>query len=334
MKDELRLALNQIGAAQASGEAPRDILKQVLDYLSELPPSRVTTADFEIAREARLWPDIRRPGLIWPNVPDRSASTLLRRQPEMAWLFIFHRDGYQREAALNLLSGSAPSPFLLAAIAWRLNDWVPQVRRAARRAFSRIVLATPLATLAAVVPFFVLQTRSWLRWEPESAMLPGQMLARPDVVEALGQWFLSATSGPVGQTLQLMLQHEHFDSLLPILSKRAVLPTVRGIALRTLIQREATWQVGFEREWIDKVFGLSRRVPVFHRRQVQSPGTWEHYIEDGLHDRSVMVRRIAADALSRDPHRYPRLEEALQWMARDRSSAIRARAEFLARQDV
>ena len=51
--------------------------------------------------------------------------------PGLRYLFIFHGDETIREAALGKIVSGLPSPFLFAAIAWRLNDRALPVRRAA-----------------------------------------------------------------------------------------------------------------------------------------------------------------------------------------------------------
>ena len=332
MKDDLRSALNAVAAAQNKGRVPWEVLAHALQCLSELQAGQVGKLEAVIAREAALWPRFGPAAPAWRPIFDRSASSSLRAQPELAWLFIFHRDGHQREAALNLLVTAAPSPFLLAAVIWRLNDWVPQVRGAARRAFRRVMPASPLSAIVALAPFLVIQTRSWLRWDSEDAANIDQLLTRPDVVEALAQWLSTATNGRVAQTLQLMLRNDALDRFLPALAAGAILPTVRATALRTLIEERATWRIGFEIEWVDKVFGKSRPIPVLEHRPISRPGTWEEYVEQGLNDRAVSVRRIAADALSKSPRAFPRLREAVVEMASDPSSSIRARADFLLRQ--
>ena len=58
--------------------------------------------------------------------------TLRDRRLPIPWLDLCHGDGYLREKALRSLREGAPNGFLLAMVLRRLNDWVPQVRAAAR----------------------------------------------------------------------------------------------------------------------------------------------------------------------------------------------------------
>lgn len=65
--------------------------------------------------------------------------------------YLAHYDGYLREAALVRATELA-SPELLPAVTARLNDWVPQVRRAAKNAILTIAPALPAAALLALLP--------------------------------------------------------------------------------------------------------------------------------------------------------------------------------------
>ena len=50
------------------------------------------------------------------------------------WLDLVNGDGRLRERTLRTLTGAAPNGFFFAMATRRLNDWVPQVRAAAREA--------------------------------------------------------------------------------------------------------------------------------------------------------------------------------------------------------
>src|SRR5689334_18209446 len=98
-------------------------LKEVLDELAELPPEAIVRASNEIATGAGLgrWLSQNTPIRVVPrgrfgfSLPlswkvfafDRvkddppSERDLLKINPDYAWLFLFHRDGHIREAALR-----------------------------------------------------------------------------------------------------------------------------------------------------------------------------------------------------------------------------------------
>ena len=84
-----------------------------------------------------------------------SDQELLEINHDYAWLFLFHPNGYVREAALDSLNNPPTSPFFFAALAWRLNDWVPAVRQAAQRCAERVLYRTA-ADVAATAALYLL----------------------------------------------------------------------------------------------------------------------------------------------------------------------------------
>jgi hypothetical protein len=121
-------------------------LREILTEISVLPADAVVRASREIASCARLgwWQPERLPLQVvpggyarrllsclrnfltrsWPFSRSWSEQVLLGQNPDIAWLFLFHPSGYVRQAALDCISDPPNSPFYLAALVWRLNDWV------------------------------------------------------------------------------------------------------------------------------------------------------------------------------------------------------------------
>lgn len=60
----------------------------------------------------------------------------------VTWLDLISWDGYRREKALRALSGAAPNTFFFSLAVRRLNDWVPEVRKAARDKLPDIARST------------------------------------------------------------------------------------------------------------------------------------------------------------------------------------------------
>jgi hypothetical protein len=94
-----------------------------------------------------------------------------------------HPDGRIREAAIVRLADSQHS-IVLAVLAIRAVDWVPQVRERARRALERRLVDSPRACLVVVAPIaFALRARregSWLAERIERALRDGP----PEALEA------------------------------------------------------------------------------------------------------------------------------------------------------
>src|SRR5688500_1724358 len=176
LSTDLRSALLTAGIEIEHRGLQPATLQHVLSLLDGLPPADAARADAQIAYAARLyrprpsvWGTFGLIGTRWvPGVP--GAEHLL----------LFHRRGHAREEALERLTGGLRSPFFVVAVACRLNDWVPQVRRAARRCAERTFPLTEPAFLAEASIALVDRRQSWRRWSDEAAVLDA-MMARADV---------------------------------------------------------------------------------------------------------------------------------------------------------
>ena len=139
----------------------------------------------------------------------------------------------------------------------------------------------------------------------------------------------AATAGSMGALLRHMLRGPEVDRHLPDLSAHAILPSVRSVALRTLIEGRASWPEGYERKWIDKSHGLSRRVTRFGERALPDAPSPGPLIAQGARDRSPVVRRVAASGLIRHRDSLGNVADIIQLLALDSSRAVRERIEFL-----
>jgi hypothetical protein len=260
----------------------------------------------------------------------RSEQSLMNKDQDYAWFFLFHRSGYIREAALWHVSAPPKSPFFFAALALRLNDWVAQVRQAAKRCFKRISdeVATNVAADAAL--YLIERRFVWGRWRDEVSILD-LVFARDDVLAALAKRLETRPTGSLATCLRHALRYSGIDRHLPQLAATAVQPAVRAVAYQCLISGKATWPAGFEWAWVDKVYGLRRRIPKLETRTVERVRPTGDYVEEGIRDKSPFVRRIVADGLIAMRSQIPDEEALVAHLAMDRSPAVRSRADFLLR---
>lgn len=325
-------ALAEVGAKLERGDRIGSELETVLDLLASVSPEQVTRAEAEIVAAA----DLNR----WSPPPSLETSSFFRttdrkqllQTPKLKYLFLFHRNGHLREAALMKLSEGLPNSFLFAAVAWRLNDWAKPVRQAAARCARQCFpLTSPEVVARAAVALLVRQT-SWRRWGEERELLD-QAFARTDVAEHLSDTLIRSVTGPMPSVLRHALRTPALDPCLDRIAHEAVQPQVRAVALDTLIQGRSEWPSGYGWQWVDKSMGLGHRVTAFGHRTLTVAVARRKLIALGVRDRSAAVRRVALDGVMRHLPRTPEGREHAALLAADRSASVRERAEFILREE-
>ncbi|MGH6752577.1 MAG: hypothetical protein ACREDP_10440 [Bradyrhizobium sp.] len=309
-----------------------DELKDVLSEISALPANVIVPASREIATAIRFGWWREQNGFLLSPLFGRASSTpqLLKNNADYAWLFLFHPSGYARETALDSIDTPPTSSFFFSALAWRLNDWVPPVRQAAERCVKR-VLHRIAAEIAANGALYLLDRRLvWGRWSDEPEVLDS-VFSREDVIAALAVQLRERSTGPLATCLRNTFRYPNVDEHLPRLAAAAVQPSVRAVAYQCLIFGKASWSVGFEWAWIDKVYGLRKRVPILTTRDVRRIRPAADLIREAVDDESPFVRRVAADALIAVRSQLPDEEALIARLANDPSSAIRSRADYMLR---
>jgi hypothetical protein len=332
LNPHLVLALTALVREMPRGPAMA-ALEAVLSALAATPVRKIAQAGQEVANLTFSQPPRRGVSMWIPANPLRpwTERDLILREPRYAWLFIFHHNGYVRHAALEAIRSPPTSAFFFAAIALRLNDWVPQVRAAAMACAAR-VLGDAAPSVAALSATALLDRRLvWSRWDSEFESLDA-IFGRADVVEKLADHLSLAGAGPRANWLRHALRYPNMDAQLARLAADAVNPAVRAVALQTLVTRIARWPVGFEWRWIDKVYGKRHRVAVYEDRPIAEDIPVAVLINAGVYDRSPMVRRVAADALMSRRTEVPNAQMLIERLAIDKSAALRSRADFLLRQ--
>ena len=328
---DLEATLTEVGDKLARGCPLTGELDRALDLMADLSPAKVARAGTAIAYAARLhpWRPMRSDAGLWLRIETGTANIeQLLRTPRLEYLFVFHLDGRVREAALLKQAGGSPTPFLFAAVAWRLNDWVPQVRAAAVRCARRCFPATNPEVIAGAAPTLLARRWTWSRWDEEHEPLD-EALDRADVAERLADLIIRLTTGPMAATLRYALRRSAIDVHLERIARTAVQPSVRAVASDTLINKRAKWPSGHAWEWIDRSMGLRRRVTVFDQREVNVNQSMDALIRLAIQDRSPIVRRVAVDGVERH---FLRTHEGRGYAAlliADRSPSVRERAEFI-----
>jgi hypothetical protein len=337
---ETRQSISDVADRVQKGRAPGPELQKIIAALNLAPAKACEEIERSVRQSFAGWASCEavvgaRLPMFWRTAA--SAEDALQRWPELAYLYLFHGSGYLRESALTRWAWPPSSPLMLAAIAIRMNDWVQQVRVAAKRCAE---LWFPSVAPEVVVDAFdfLIQRHDILgRWDVAERLVVEDMLYRRDVLVSLAHRLQHQKSGPARRTLLLALRRPGFDFSLPELAS-AVMPSVRAVAIQTLIERRATWQNGFTLEWIDKRYGKARKVPTMSVRDIALDLKVDDLLLTHSEDRSPLVRKVVANALiDRIDVPTPIYFEIASRLTRDRSSVVASKAEYFlqnARRDV
>lgn len=134
----------------------------ILRQFKTVPPESIAAASLQIRHDAALYAALPAPYWLSPPKPN-AALKLLQRTPGLEFIYIFHSSGYVREASLNKITGGLQSPFLAAAVMWRMNEWVEPVRAAAVRCAHRVFPLTPPDIIARAALDLLRQQHGWGR---------------------------------------------------------------------------------------------------------------------------------------------------------------------------
>ena len=158
MEDKIISAVKDFANSINSGGKVVADMSSLIDATSQLPLrsfnywERLIRSEFSLALRDSTPPKWK----VWSQ-----PSELL------TWLDLVNRDGYKREKTLRTLSGAAPNTFFFSLAVRRLNDWVPQVRKAARAKLPEIAKATNPEFVAEALCIALSNWNSWGRIEEE-----------------------------------------------------------------------------------------------------------------------------------------------------------------------
>lgn len=245
------------------------------------------------------------------------------------WLALCSGNGYQREAAIRALAGGAPNALFFALLLRRMNDWVSNVRCAARDVLPRVAARSdPHHVAEALWVVF----RSWITWgrmtPAERDVLLGLVDLEP-IALALKSRIIRATVGPAPQLLSQFLRSLVFVPWLREFSRDAVQPAVRAKAFRWLLAGQAVWVVRTEWVWTDKTWCKGRFEPVFESRSIPIEEPFHETLERAIADRSAMVRGVAVEFLIRNLHTLgERAQPFGERLAADADAAVARRGRY------
>ena len=337
---DAQTAVYELGQAVENRSITTTKISKFRDALKTVPASAVPRASAEIREIAGIYQGYHQPeqptGLLAKFLttlkPKSPITDALRSHSDIGWLLIFHGNGYVRQAALEALSSTPHSEFEFSAIVYRLNDWVENIRYSAAPYAKSFFPKTHPAIVGQSAFFLLAQARVLSRWNRDGQVVLEDTIYRPDVLEYLKVQFLSTRSGRVGHTIQQILKRPDFDTRLSELARNAALPSVRAVAMDALLNNRARWFVGYKKQWIDKVFSISRRVADFETRSVDLHTDFDGLLVAAASDKSAQVRKVAADTLNANlDGASEKMDKVAETLQHDKNSSVRSRIDFYMR---
>ncbi|KRG70263.1 hypothetical protein ABB27_04860 [Stenotrophomonas terrae] len=304
-------------AETASAAAVEQALAAANDAAASVPLDSLETLERHIRFEL---------GLAMPATHRLWSRT--RPARHLSWLDLCNADGHVRERTLRCLL-AAPNALALAFALRRLNDWVPEVRAAAREHLPRIARASTPSHVAQALWAVLANLASWGRIEASERQTLDELIAMESVALALLQRIREATAGPAASILVQITRTAIFDPWLQTISQDAIQPAVRARALRFLLEGRATWFAGRAWTWTDLKWCKGKFEPVTGERPLLVNYALQELLESALRDPSPAVRRVAAEILIRQISSIDAPAGALAAkLAADPSAAIAERGRF------
>lgn len=266
-------------------------MSALIDVTSSLPFSslahweRLIRSEFSLASRSSATPWI----IAWAK-PNRFLN----------WVDLCSWDGYVRERTLRTLSGPAPNSFFFSLAARRINDWVPEVRLAAREKLPLLAKQSNpehvVDALCALLPIW----SSWGRMDAVDQHVVAELLAIRGVIESLKLRLISTSVGPMSAVLLQAARTAVLDGDLADIAKHAVQPAVRATAYRAQLAGCVVWVQSRRWKWTDVRTCKGKLQNVLGERLLQKAPPLLETMDLAASDRSCIVRAVAAEALVRE----------------------------------
>lgn len=296
-------------------------MSAVIDVTSSLPLSslahweRLIRSEFSLALRSSATPWI----IAWAK-PNRFLN----------WVDLCSWDGYVRERTLRTLAGPAPNSFFFSLAARRINDWVPEVRLAAREKLPMLARQSNpehvVDALCSMLPTWA----SWGRMANVDHQVVADLLAIPVVIESLKQRLISMAVGPMSSVLSQAARTAVLDSDLADIARHAVQPAVRATAYRAQLAKRIVWVQSRKWQWKDVRTCKGKLQNVFGERPLQEAPPLLETMDLAASDRSCIVRVVAAEALVREMDALGHAAVSLaRQLASDSSPRVAERGRFV-----
>ena len=247
----------------------------------------------------------------------------------LTWLDLISWDGYKREKTIRTLSGAAPNSFFFALAIRRLNDWVPQVREAAREKIPSFVDDSDPKYVVDALCATLSNWNSWGRIEKKDKDVLLEIISKKKIGNALKDKIISSSSGPMASLMAQVGRTPVLDDYLNEIAESAVQPSVRAKAFRSQFEKRMVWLEGRKFVWTDIRCCEGRVKPIIGERDISVGIAFSELLEKSSADASSIVRRVAAEMLIRELENIGQKSIRLaNFFASDKSSAVAERGRF------
>lgn len=249
------------------------------------------------------------------------------------WFSLISSNGHIRQRAMENIIGPAPNRFFLALALRRLNDWVFNVRAAAREKIPLLIEQSNPCDVADALCLTLINWHSWQRVKQLKRQLILDIITKDGIASKLKERIIFSTAGPMTALLSQIGRTKALDGYLLEIAKQAVQPAVRAQAYRWLFEEKAVWLEGRQWQWTNKAYGQGRYVAVVGEREITVKYPLLQLLNRCAEDPSSIVRRVAAEFLIRDIKSLGENAYSLaERFAADKSSAVSERGAFALRQ--
>lgn len=293
-ESEVLGAIRKLLQAGASSDSATDAMASVVAETSLLSLSNLD--DWERKLRAELW--------LTEQSPTSPSWKFWRRSEPLSispWLNLCSADGFRRERALRSVVSGAPNSFFLTLALKRLNDWVPEVRAAAREHVPQIVERSTPAHVVDALWYTFAHWNSWGRTGEADREVIAQLTANGGVALELKSRILAASAGPASHILVQAARNSTLDPSLVELAVGAVQPSVRARAYRSIFEGRVVWTVGKRWVWTQVQWCKGRFEPLLAERTLPKSLRSSELLRKAASDRSPVVRRVAAEFVPNDP---------------------------------
>lgn len=252
---------------------------------------------------------------------------------QLTWLDLISWDGYRREKTLRAISGAAPNAFFLSLAIRRLNDWVPQVREAARDKLPLIAKETAPEHVVNSLCFTLAHWHSWGRIEEVDKKVLLEIISRREVAEVFRAKLISSSSGPMPSLFSQLGRTSILDEFLDEIAELSIQPVVRAKAYRSQLEGRMAWVDGRKWVWTDIRYCEGKYQAIVSERKLSVSTSPLALIKKSAKDRSPIVRRVAAEFLIRNLDELgTQAKSFAEYFASDKSGSVSERGRFALKQ--